>query len=129
MSKRSEEKRTYWRGMLDRQAASGLSVRQFCREEQVSEASFHSWKRKLTLGDRPAKKSSDKGGQKRPATAKPVTKQADHPAVFIPVRLSPVANDLLEIVHPRGHVVRLPAVFEEVSLRQVLNVLDRQAEA
>jgi len=127
MSKRSEEKWTYWRGMLDRQAASGLSVRHFCREEQVSEASFHSWKRKLTLGDRPAKKSSDKGGQKRPA-AKPITKQADHPAVFIPVRLSPVANGLVEIVHPRGHVVRLPAVFDETALRQVLNVLDRQAE-
>lgn len=47
MSKRSEEKRTYWRGMLERRAASGLSVRQFCREEQVSEALFHSWKRRL----------------------------------------------------------------------------------
>ena len=113
--------------MLDRQAASGLSVRQFCREAQVSEASFHSWKRKLTLGDRPAKKSSDKGGQKRPA-AKPVTKQADNPAVFIPVRLSPVANDLVEIVHPRGHVVRLPAVFDETALRRVLHVLDREAD-
>ena len=128
MSKRSEEKRTYWRGMLERRAASGLSVRQFCKEEQVSEASFHSWKRKLAHGDRPAKKSSEKGGQKRPQ-AKPVTKQADNAAVFIPVRVSPATNAPMEIVHPRGHVVRLPAVFDEISLRQVLNVLDRQADA
>jgi hypothetical protein len=127
MSKRSEEKRMYWRGMLDRQAASGLSVRQFCREEHVSEASFHSWKRKLTDGDRPAQKPSEKGGQKQPQ-AKSVTKQADNTAVFIPVRVSRATNDLVEIVHPRGHVVRLPAVFDEISLRQVLNVLDRQAD-
>lgn len=128
MSKRSEEKRTYWRGMLERRAASGLSVRQFCKEEQVSEASFHSWKRKLAHGDRPAKKSSEKGGQERPQ-AKPLTKQADNAAVFIPVRVSPATNAPMEIVHPRGHVVRLPAVFDEISLRQVLNVLDRQADA
>jgi transposase-like protein len=128
MSKRSEEKRTYWRGMLERRAASGLSVRQFCREEQVSEASFHSWKRRLARGDRSADESSEKGDPKRSA-AKSVTKQTDNAAVFIPVRLSPAANDLLEIVHPRGHVVRLPAVFDEISLRRVLNVLDRQADA
>jgi len=127
MSKRSEEKRTYWRGMLERRAASGLSVRQFCKEEQVSEASFHGWKRKLAHGDRPAKKSSEKGGQERPQ-AKPVTKQADDAAVFIPVRVSPATNGPVEIVHPRGHVVRLPAVFDEISLRQVLNVLDRQTD-
>jgi hypothetical protein len=123
MSKRSEERRTYWRGMLERRAASGLSVRQFCKEEQVSEASFHSWKRKLVHGGRPSKK----GGQKRPQ-AKPVTKRADNAAVFIPVRVSPATNDLMEIVHPRGHLVRLPATFNEISLRQVLNVLDSQAD-
>jgi hypothetical protein len=127
MSKRSEERRMYWRRMLERQAASGLSVRQFCREEQVSEASFHSWKRKLVHGDRPANDSSEKGGQKRPQ-AKPVTKRADNAAVFIPVRVSPATNDLMEIVHPRGHLVRLPATFNEISLRQVLNVLDSQAD-
>ena len=127
MSKRSEEKRTYWRGMLERQTASGLSVRQFCRDEQVSEASFHSWKRKLAHGDRPAKQSSQKGGQKRPQV-KLVTKQADNATVFIPVRVSLATNAPVEIVHPRGHVVRLPAVFDEISLRQVLNVLDRQAD-
>ena len=127
MSKRSEEKRTYWRRMLERRAASGLSVRRFCREEQVSEASFHGWKRKLAHGDRPAKKSSEKGGRKRPQ-AKPATKQTDNAAVFIPVRVSPATNEPVEIVHPRGHVVRLPATFNEISLRQVLNALDCQAD-
>jgi hypothetical protein len=42
------------------------------------------------------------------------------------VRLQAAAGNLLEVVHPRGHVVRVPAVFDESSLRQVLDVLDRQ---
>ena len=128
MSKRSEEKRVYWRGVLERQGASGLSVRKFCRDEKIAEASFHGWKRKLLHGDRPAGDSSEKGGRKRPE-AKPVTKQTDNAAVFIPVRVSPAANDRVEIVHPRGHVVRLPATVDANSLRQILDVLDRRADA
>jgi len=128
MSKRSEEKRAYWRNLLKRQTASGLGVRQFCREENVSEASFHSWKRKFLHGDRPTNHSAEKGGRRRPK-AKPATGQGDHAAAFIPVRLSPATNDRVEIVHPRGHVVRLPAVVDANSLRHVLDALDRQADA
>ena len=38
-------------------------------------------------------------------------------------------GSLLEVVHPRGHVVRVPAGFDLQSLRQVLDLLDRQGEA
>jgi len=125
MSKRSEEKRSYWRSMLERQRASGLNVRQFCREERVSEASFHSWKSKFARGDRQAKASSEGGGRKRPAR-KQVGKQSENAAVFIPLRVSTTAGSLLEVVHPRGYVVRVPAVFDERSLREVLEVLDHR---
>ena len=127
MSKRSEEKRTYWRSVLERQQESGLSVRQFCREHQVSEASFHSWKRKISGRDREAVASSEDGGQERPATRQ-AAKQTESAAVFIPVRLNASASSLLELVHPRGHVLRVPAVFDESALRQVLNVLDQQGD-
>ncbi len=127
MSKRSEEKRAYWRSVLERQQKSGLSVRQFCREHQVSEASFHSWKRKIAGCDRDVDTSSEDGGQKRPALNR-LTKQTEDAAVFIPVRVSASANSLLELVHPRGHVLRVPTVFDEGSLRQVLNVLDQQGD-
>jgi len=36
-----------WRQRMERQRASGLSIVAFCREEGVSQASFHTWKRKL----------------------------------------------------------------------------------
>jgi hypothetical protein len=110
--------------MLERQRASGLSVRRFCREEEVSEASFHSWKSKFACEKGRRNASSEEAGQKR-AKAKRVMKQTDSAPVFIPVRVSPTTSGLLEVVHPRGCVVRVPAVFDEGALRQVLEVLDQ----
>lgn len=109
MPKRSEKKLAYWRGVLERQRESGQSIRLFCKEQEISEASFHNWKRKL-------------------ATQKSDDKASADTAMFIPVRLNAAPGGILELVHPRGHVLRVPAVFDEGSLRQVLNVLDRQGE-
>ena len=36
-----------WRRLIARQRASGLSVTEFCRREDVSRQGFHVWKRKL----------------------------------------------------------------------------------
>jgi hypothetical protein len=36
-----------WRRRLERQSSSGLSIAAFCVREGLSEASFHSWKRRL----------------------------------------------------------------------------------
>ncbi|MBX3415947.1 MAG: hypothetical protein KF708_24915 [Pirellulales bacterium] len=47
---RDADKERYWRGVLDRQAMSELSVRSFCRRERLSEASFYAWRR--TIGER-----------------------------------------------------------------------------
>jgi hypothetical protein len=116
MSKRNEEKWAYWRSVLDRQRASGLSVRQFCKESQVAEASFHTWKRKIARGDCQESDSSEKVGQER-SKAKRVARQTESSEVFIPVRVSAAASSVLEVVHPRGHVLRVPAVFDEGSLR------------
>jgi len=127
MPEASAEKQTYWRSVLRRQKRSGLSVRQFCAEHRLSQASFYSWRRKMAgrdqAGIRPERK-----GQKR-SQAQTVTKPDEKTAVFIPVRLGATASGVLEVVHPRGHVVRVPAVFDENSLRQVLNVLDQWGEA
>ena len=127
MSKRSEERLTYWRGVLERQRESGLSIRRFCREHQVSEASFHSWKRKLAANDCNDAISAEDGDQKQPAKSQ-VAEKAENAAMFIPVRVSAAGGSTLEIVHPRSHVLRVPAIFDEGSLRQVLKVLDQQGD-
>ena len=47
MRSRSGEKEQFWRLVMDEHEQSGLSAREFCRRESLSEASFYSWRRKL----------------------------------------------------------------------------------
>jgi hypothetical protein len=119
------DKQAYWWNVLRRQRKSGLSVRQFCSENNLSEASFHYWKRKSKPGGREVETSSRRDGPSRPAKA---SSRKARPSVFIPVRLSAAGSSVLEVVHPRGHVVRVPAVFDGDALRQVLHMLDRPGE-
>lgn len=47
MGQRRKDREVHWRGMLKRQAESGLSVADFCRQESVSAPSFYFWRRRL----------------------------------------------------------------------------------
>ena len=48
-------RREYWRKLLERQAASGLSVKAFCLREKVPYSTFFVWKRRLPDEPIPAK--------------------------------------------------------------------------
>ena len=45
--KKSGEREALWRGILRRQAESGLPICRFCAVEGISEASFYAWRKKL----------------------------------------------------------------------------------
>jgi transposase-like protein len=47
MGQRRQDREAHWRGVLERQAESGLSVADFCRQESVSAPSFYFWRRRL----------------------------------------------------------------------------------
>jgi len=49
-------KEAYWRKVLKRFAASGLSVREFCKREQLTESAFYAWRR--TIGERDDSRTS-----------------------------------------------------------------------
>ncbi len=49
---RNEEKERYWRGVLRRHGKIGLSIREFCRGEDLKESAFYFWKR--TIAERTA---------------------------------------------------------------------------
>lgn len=40
-----------WRDRIRRQEASGLTIAQFCDQEQIAASAFHSWKRRFRLMD------------------------------------------------------------------------------
>lgn len=49
-SQRDVAKEAYWRKVLRQFSASGLSVREFCKREQLTESAFYAWRR--TIGER-----------------------------------------------------------------------------
>ena len=49
--RRSGEKEAWWRQQVGEQATSNLSVRSFCEQNGLSEASFYAWRRELAVRD------------------------------------------------------------------------------
>ena len=45
-------------------------------------------------------------------------------SAFLPVALPFAVGTPIEVVHPRGHVIRVPAIFDPVALERILAVLD-----
>ncbi len=52
--RRSGQREAFWREQVERYESSGLSVRRFCQESRLSEASFYAWRRTLRLRAREA---------------------------------------------------------------------------
>ena len=110
--KASLEYQAYWRSVLYHQQKSDMNIWRFCTKNQLSEPSFYNWKKKIGNCDRQVVRSSKTNDQNR-FQSKRVTKQSDKASVFIPVRLNAVAGRVLEVVHLRGHVVRVAAAIRQ----------------
>jgi hypothetical protein len=113
-SNQSSEKQLYWREMINRQAGSGVSVRQFCVAERVSEPSFYAWRRKL---------GKAKGVVKRSRTSSRRPSGARNGQEFIPLKLLE-ASGAVEVVHPLGYRIRVTGEVNARDLERVLDVLD-----
>ena len=131
-ARRDLVKERFWRRLVRLWRGSGWTVRDFCAEHGVSEASFFSWRR--TLAERDQQRAGRRG---RPnATANGDGKAGvlaldaeaaapDGRPAFVPVRV--VATTMtFEVVLHSGRVVRVPAGFEAASLRQLLAVLEER---
>ena len=102
-------------------AAEGRTARDFCAEQGLSEPAFYAWRRTIAQRDREARP------RQQPDRPVPVAR----PPVFVPVRVTepmqPTAQDqrsALEVVLAAGRVVRVPAGFDAVTLRQLLVLLE-----
>ncbi len=122
MPKADPQKEAHWRKMLRRQQSSGLTAGQFCREHRLKEASFFSWKREIALRDRKAA-GVTKNDRSTTATQRQVSSSP-----FIPLRLTNEGMAIIELVHPRGHVLRIPACFDGDCLHKLLQRLDSNSE-
>jgi hypothetical protein len=75
-----------WRRFLADQDRSGVSIRGFCEQHGLNEASFYSWRRELARRDALA---------------------PDAVPTFVPLQVT--ASAAIEVMLPTGLVVRVPA--------------------
>lgn len=104
-TRRSAEKEEFWRMVFAEQRESGKSVKQFCRDNDLSEPSFYAWRKKISRRDH-----QDVTGPTSASSASrliPVSlvtsQQPDHHRLR--------ATHALEIVAPSGFVFR----FEQLA--------------
>ena len=137
---RDATKERYWRGVIRRFEASGLGPRRFCQREGLSEHRLHWWRRTLRQRDQGrARRPGSSGTRKavRGKAGKPVRERTggsvrgDHgsDSPFLSVGLPFSVGGSIEVVHPRGHVIRVPAIFDSTALGCILAAIDASAGA
>ena len=112
---RRAEKERFWRGEIEGQAASGISVRAWWRRRGLSEPSFYHGRAELKR--RPATSVSS-----APAAQRAKRLNRTVAASFVPVRLT-TSTSQVELVLASGLVIRVPAQ-DLVALRAVLEIVE-----
>ena len=122
-SGRRAEREQFWRLAIEEHAQSGLSAREFCRRESISEPSFYSWRRRLSGRERLSETAVSRQASGSPASGRTTELAASG---LIPVQVAGLAPRMIEVVAPAGVVVRLPEDCSVETIGRVLRAL-RQA--
>ena len=102
-SRRDPKPEPFWRDLIARWRASGQTVAAFCAAHRVSQATFYSWRKRLTTRG---------AGPTRPAL----------PALaFAPVRVVP--DPSAEVILPTGLVVRVPVGADPAAIARLVAAL------
>ena len=91
-----------WSERIAAQRLSGISVKQFCKEQGVTECSFYAWRKRL----------QEKGGPVRFALVERRARRQEH-----------TAEAVLELVFANGERLRIGPEVDITTLRTVLGVL------
>lgn len=131
---RDPVREAFWRQAIqqfhEQQADNKLSIRTFCQQQQLSEASFYAWRRELRLRDSEQTFPTDKQSSapnKRPASTDKPSKSI-LPA-FVPLVLSnePIASTAASdsIIFELGQncTLKLPVRTPTVQLIELVRVL------
>lgn len=105
---RDKNKESFWRGVLKRQADSGLSVRAFCRREKLAESAYYAWRQTIRERDRVRSKPSS-----APA--------------FVPARVTPPAAASIVVELTSGCTVRLPESMATDRVVDLISGLESRA--
>ena len=97
---RDPQRERFWRETIAAWQHSGRTIRDFCRDRQLTETSFHFWRRELRA----------RAATRRAAATTP--RPSATPPAFVPVAIVPEPSvaAALEVRCPSGHVVSLSGV-------------------
>ena len=112
----------FWRQVLARQQASGLTVPAYCAAHGLSQANFYRWQR--VLAQRPERRAVPRPTPPRRSTHPP---QAETLPLFVPLDALDVATATraaLEVVLADGRVVRVRPGFDAATLGQRVACLE-----
>jgi len=118
-TRRSVEKEAFWRKILARQRRSGLSVREFCQGEGVSEGSFYAWRRELLKRDTATPDVEDNRDTGRRLV--PVEVVSDK--VISPSRTMTGASNMLEIITHEGLTLRFDDRTRPETIAAVVDII------
>jgi len=102
------DQQQFWQMAIETWRISGLSVRQFCDNEGLTEASFYSWRKKLSTGVNGDNKQD-----------KPKSSQSE----FIEVTIPSNNSAAVELLLTSGNTLRIPAGVDSATLSTVLSVI------
>ena len=126
---RSEVKERFWREQVSGWQSSGLGIRAYCQQHQLSEQNFYAWRRELARRDQaatPAPTASSATSTPRPVSNTSHSKpKALASATWVPVTLTGTATPVIEVQLPSGVQLRIPVGTE--SLETILAALHRSA--
>ena len=115
-----------WRKRMREYEGSGLTIRQFCQQEDLVEHQFIWWRAELK------RRASEPARKKKPKRKAIPAKRADEPtrpaaSEFVPVHVEPsiVATPSVEIVLDQPPRIRVAPGFDTELLREVIDVLER----
>jgi transposase-like protein len=129
--KRDLGKEEFWRNMVRMwQRSRPVTVRDFCAEHDVSEASFYAWRRTIAQRDRQGEAARPRADKFKQQARRAQGHDSDEQPVFVPLTVLPEpvgsSSVTLEVVLRSGRVVRVPSGFDPGTLRQLLTLLEEE---
>lgn len=117
-----------WRARLKQHAASGLSVRAFCRHEEVTESAFYFWRR--VIAERDGEKAPPASPISERRTASPSSERRPALPSFVPVTVAGLPTDTksIAIELAEGRVLRLPESITAARLAELVHALESRGE-
>lgn len=111
-NKQNTDQQQFWQMVMEtfKSSPDGIGVRNFCKQEGLSEPAFYSWRKKLTKSDEPKK-----------------DKQKDaNSSAFIEVSMPSEKPHSLELLLSSGNSLRIGSGTDSQTLSNVITAL-RQA--